>query len=66
MVHAAIPMIQNIGLPQALTVWGALAAVMAPVPLLFYWKGHVFRAMSKEATDIAEYNLPWLKCIATT
>lgn len=52
MVNAAIPMIQHMGLPKALTVLGALAAVMAPVPLLFYWKGHVFRAMSKRATDV--------------
>lgn len=51
MVHAAIPMIQNMGLPKALSVWGALAAVMAPVPVLFYLKGHVLRAMSKRATE---------------
>ncbi|KAK4498637.1 hypothetical protein PRZ48_009147 [Zasmidium cellare] len=56
MIHAAIPMIQHMGVPKALTVWGALAAVMAPVPLLFYWKGHIFRAMSTRATDMGAWS----------
>ena len=47
MVEVAIPMYSNLGVHWTLTILGALAALMVPVPYLFYAYGEKIRARSK-------------------
>ena len=47
MVEVAIPMYDNLGVHWTLTILGALAALMVPVPYLFYAYGEKIRARSK-------------------
>ena len=51
MVVVGIPMYSNLGVHWALTIMGALSAVMVPVPFLFYRYGEKIRGWSKFAVD---------------
>lgn len=49
MVEVAIPFYRNLGVHWALTILGALSALLVPVPYLFYHFGTKIRARSKYA-----------------
>jgi len=49
MVQVAIPLYKNLGVHHAVTILGAVSALMVPVPYLFYFYGKRIRARSKYA-----------------
>jgi len=49
MVEVAIPFYRNLGVHYALTILGAVSALMVPVPYLFYIYGERIRGRSKYA-----------------
>jgi hypothetical protein len=49
LVPASIPMYQNLGPHQALTIPAVLATILAPVPFLLYKYGARIRGASKNA-----------------
>ena len=51
MVEVSIPMYKNLGVHWTLTILGAISAVMAPVPFVFYKYGAKIRTHSRYATD---------------
>ena len=53
MIEVSIPMYENLGVHWTLTVLGAISAVMAPVPFIFFKYGSEIRKHSRHATDFS-------------
>lgn len=51
MVPVSIPFYRNVGVHWTLTIMGILAALLAPVPYLFYIFGAKVRAKSRHAVS---------------
>lgn len=49
MIIAAIPMYEAIGVKWVMVLMGCVAALLTPVPILFWWKGDTVRAKSRFA-----------------
>lgn len=49
MVEVAIPMYENLGVHIAMTILGAIAAAVTPIPYVFFFYGHKIRSTSKYA-----------------
>ena len=53
MIEVSIPMYENIGVHWTLAVLGAISALVAPVPLIFYKYGAFIRKRSRHASNFA-------------
>lgn len=49
MVIVSVPMYENLGVHWALTLLGCLATLLAPVPFVFMYYGHIARKKSTGA-----------------